>query len=188
MQLLCKITYIAWIVFLVASSGQMQHLNDITWAANFCNLSLFKLECQYAFCFCGIWICIHECDVCLHTHPYSCKNPITFGMREIISIYPKLLFSHTEMIFFPPHLFVLIKPAAPKSTTWKRLLEQFIFPLHGLERWYLEQLVKEKSLALALALCLMTLSSCATSLICTEIGTNCIYNVILLNSKMYDKS
>lgn len=60
--------------------------------------------------------------------------------------------------------------------------------LHGLERRYLEQLVKEKSLALALALCLMIPSSCATSLICREIGTNCIYNAILLNSIMYDKS
>lgn len=41
--------------------------------------------------------------MCVYTHIHihaSVKNPITFGMREIISIYPKL-FSHTEMIFFP---------------------------------------------------------------------------------------
>ena len=67
--------------------------------------------------------------MCVYTHIHihaSVKNPINFGMREIISRNLKLLFSHTEMIFSPLHLFVLIKPAAPKSTTWKRLLEQFI--------------------------------------------------------------
>lgn len=57
--------------------------------------------------------------MCVYTHIHihaSVKNPITFGMREIISRNPKL-FLHTEMIFLPLHLFVLIKSAAPKSTT-----------------------------------------------------------------------
>lgn len=62
-----------------------------------------------------------------HTHIHaSVKNPVTFGMRGIIPINPKLLFAHIEMMFFLLHLFVLIKPTAPKSTIWNKLLEQFI--------------------------------------------------------------
>ena len=106
MQLLCKITYIACIIILVASSGLMQHLNEIIWAANFCNLSLFKLECQYAFCFCGIWICIHECDVCLHTHPYSCKceeSHHLWNERNHLK-KSKVVFAHRNDIFSPTTL------------------------------------------------------------------------------------
>ena len=117
MQLLCKITYIACIIFLVASSGLMQHLNEIMWAANFCNLSLFKLECQYAFCFCGIWICIHEYDVCLHTHPYSCKCEEShqfWNERNHLKKSKVVVFTHRNDIF-PPTSLCFNKASSPKE-------------------------------------------------------------------------
>lgn len=56
--------------------------------------------------------------MCVYTHIHihaSVKNPITFGMREIISIYPKLLFLHTEMIFSPPTSLCFNKTSSPKE-------------------------------------------------------------------------
>lgn len=180
----------ACIIFLLVSSGVTQCLHAIIRESNFNNLALFKSEGQYAFCSRGIWIYIRECAMHLHTHPYSCmweKSHHFWNERNHPDKSKVVVFTHRNDVSL--HLFVLIKKLQSQRAWFKiSYWNNLFFPLRGLERWYLEQLVKEKSLAPALALCLMILSSRATFLICREIGTNCIYNVILLNSIMYDKS
>lgn len=126
--MLCKITYMACIIFLVDSGGLMQCLNDIIWASNFNNLSSFKLECQYTLCLCRIWICIHESYVHLHTHPYSCKcekSHHLWNERNHPNKSEVVVFTHRNDVFLL-HLFVVIKCPTPKSTIWNKPLEQCI--------------------------------------------------------------
>lgn len=126
-KILCKITYVACIIFLLVSSGVMQCLHAIIRESNFNNLALFKSECQYAFCSRGIWIYTRACAMHLHTHPYSCMWEKSHHLRNERNHPNKskvVVFTHRNDVFL--HLFVLIKPPIPKSTVENKLLEQFI--------------------------------------------------------------